>query len=261
MRIGIIGPGKIAERFVKACSQVEDVTVFAAASSQKGRAKAFAEKYGIPHGLGSYRELWQMEEVDAVYIAAINSLHYQTAKSCLEAGRAVLCEKPMCMDTEQTRDLIETAKRHKVLLMEGMWTAVLPCIQQTKRWLDEGRIGRVKYLDSCFSFFYEPKKNERLFSFELGDGGLLDVGIYCLAFSLLMMGQKPVSVKASLQMGESGVDEMGAALLQFPGGAVANCVFGVQGQAASDAHIYGSSGQIRLKDFFGCRRSELCGRG
>lgn len=86
----------------------------------------------------------------------------------------------------------------------------------------------------------------------------MDVGIYCLAFSLLMMGERPVSVKSRLQIGNTGVDEMGAALLQFSDGAVANCSFGVQGEAPADAHIYGSQGQIRVKDFYCSRKVELC---
>lgn len=257
MRIGIIGPGNIAGRFAKACGFVKDVTLYAVASSQKERAAAFAEQYRIPHVPGSYRELWEMEEVDAVYIANVNTRHYQAAKSCLLAGKAVLCEKPLCVDLEQTRDLIETARERGALLMEAMWTATLPCIRQAREWVEEGRIGAVNYLDSSFSFFCPRGENHRLYSRELGGGGMLDVGIYCLAFSLLMLGREPLSVKASLQLGDTGIDEMGAALLTFPKGVIANCMFGVQGQAAPDAHIYGSRGQIYLKEFFGCRRVEL----
>lgn len=257
MRIGIIGPGTIAERFVLACGSVKEVTIYAVASSSRERAEAFAQKHRIPYILGNHQEMWEMEDIDAVYIAAVNSLHYELAKACLEAGKAVLCEKPLCMSLEQTEELIRTARRNQVLLMEGMWTAVLPCIQKVRRWIEDGRIGRVNYLDSCFSFFCTRDGNHRLFSRELGGGGLLDVGIYCLAFSLLMMGQRPVSVKAGLTVGDTGVDEMGAALLMFPGGALANCVFGIQGKAEPDAHIYGSQGQIFLKEFFGCRRAEL----
>ncbi|MCI8893659.1 MAG: Gfo/Idh/MocA family oxidoreductase [Lachnospiraceae bacterium] len=257
MRIGIIGPGTIAERFVRACGSVKEVTVYAVASSSRERAEAFAEKYHIPYVPGSYQELWELADIDAVYIATVNSMHYEQARAALEAGKAVLCEKPMCMSLEQTRELIDTARRKQVLLMEGMWTAALPCIQKARRWIETGRIGTVNYLDSCFSFFQTKEENSRLFAPELGGGGLLDVGIYCLAFSMLMMGQKPISCKSSLKIGNTGVDEMGAALLQFADGAVANCVFGIQGQAEPDAHIYGSRGRIYLQLFFGCRRAEL----
>lgn len=257
MRIGIIGPGTIAERFVSACSSVKEITVYAVASSSRERAEAFAEKHRIPYVLGSHQELWELADIDAVYIATVNSLHYGLAKAALEAGKAVLCEKPMCMSLEQARELVDTARRKQVLLMEGMWTAALPCIQKARRWIEAGRIGTVNYLDSCFSFFHPKEENSRLFAPELGGGSLLDVGIYCLAFSMLMMGQKPISCKSSLKLGDTGVDEMGAALLQFAEGAVASCVFGIQGRAEPDAHIYGSRGQICLQQFFGCRRVEL----
>ncbi len=258
MKIGIIGPGKIAERFAAACRQVEGVTVYGVASSQRERAESFAKKYCIPYAFDSHEKIWQMKEIDAVYIASINVFHYETAKACLEAGKAVLCEKPLCMNARQARELVDIARQHQVLLMEGMWTATLPCIRQAAEWVREGKIGTVQFLDCCFSFFCSKDGNGRLFSPELGGGALLDVGIYCLAFTLLMMGKKPESVKARLQIGDTGVDEMGAALLQFSDGAVANCSFGVQGEAPADAHIYGSQGQIRLKEFYCCRRAELC---
>lgn len=258
MRIGIIGPGKIAERFAAACRQVEGITVYAAASSSKERAEAFAEKHHIPHALDCYEKLWEMPEIDAVYISSVNSLHYPMAKACLEAKKAVLCEKPLCTSLAQAKDLAALAKQREVLLMEGMWTATLPCIQKAAQWIREGKIGTVNYLDSCFSFFYPKEATGRLFARELGGGALLDVGVYCLAFTLLMMEQKPVSIRSRLLIGDTGVDEMGAALLQFQNGAIANCTFGVQGAAPADAHIYGSQGQICLKEFFCCRNAELC---
>lgn len=258
MKIGIIGPGKIAKRFAAACRQVEGATVYGVASSRMERAQAFADQYHIPYAFDSYEKIWQMEEMDAVYIASVNDSHYEAAKACLEAGKAVLCEKPMCINFQQAKELVDTARNRQVLLMEAMWTATLPCIRRGAEWIREGKIGKVNFLDCCFSFFNPKEKDGRLFSAKLGGGALLDVGIYCLAFTLLMMGQKPESVKSRLQIGDTGVDEMGAALLQFSGGAVANCSFGVQGEAPADAHIYGSKGQIRMKDFYCCRRVELC---
>lgn len=258
MKIGIIGPGKIAERFANACRSVENVTVYAVASSNRERAKRFADNHQIPHAFDRYEAVWQMQELDAVYIASINSQHYAAAKACLEAGKAVLCEKPMCVNLAQTKALLDTARQRGVLLMEAMWTATLPCIQQAAEWIRAGRIGAVSFLDCCFSFFYPKEEGGRLFVPQLGGGSLLDVGVYCMAFSLLMMGERPTSVKSCLQIGDTGVDEMGAALLQFEAGAVASCSFGVQGEAPADAHIYGSQGQIRMKEFYCCRRVELC---
>lgn len=94
MRIGIIGPGKIAERFAAACRQVEGVTVFAAASSSKERAEAFAEKYHIPHALDSYEKLWEMPEIDAVYISSINSRHYPMEKPAWKQKRPYCVKNP-----------------------------------------------------------------------------------------------------------------------------------------------------------------------
>lgn len=258
MKFGIIGPGKIAHRFAVACSRVEGVTLAAAASTSRERAKKFADTFGAEKAYGSYEELIADKEIDAVYIAVINTLHYETAKRCLMAGKAVLCEKPMCLSVEETESLFRIARENHVLLMEGMWTVFLPCIRQAKQWVMDGRIGTVKYMESKFSFYNAFDAQSRLFAKELGGGGALDVGIYCLAFSLFMSDSKLQSCQSACYTGSTGVDEMGSAILQFADGAVANCTFGIQGTLGDTGLLCGDQGSIRLPRFWGCRRAEMC---
>ena len=115
-----------------------------------------------------------------------------------------------------------------------------------RNWVKEGRIGRLKYLDSSFSFYATADPESRLFSAPHGGGAAFDVGIYCLAFSLSMTGQQPDSCRSKLYVGETDVDEMGAALLGFPDKTVANCMFGIQGKSEDSAHLYGDAGMIHL---------------
>lgn len=257
IKFGIIGPGNIAERFVDACAQVDDVSVYAVASSKVEKATAFADKFGIEKVCSNHEELWNLAEVDAIYISVINSLHFPIALKCLEAGKAVLCEKPLCLTYAETKELIETAQKHQVLLMEGIWTLFLPCIQQAKRWVEEGRIGKLKYMSSSFSFYQPANPDSRLFVKNLGGGGALDVGIYCIAFSLFMNSAKVKVCKSSVYIGTTGVDEMGAALIEFEDNVVANCQFGIQANIDDTAYLYGEKGSIKIPNFWGCHLAEL----
>ena len=261
MNFGLLGPGSIARKFADACSRTEGVKLLAVASGSRERAEAFAAEFKVEKVCGSYEELLALPEIDAVYISVINSLHYETARKCLEAGKAVLCEKPFCVTVSQTEELIRLAEEKGLLLMEGMWTLFLPCVCAVRNWVKEGRIGRLKYLDSSFSFYAPADPESRLFSAPHGGGAAFDVGIYSLAFSLSMTGQQPDSCRSKLYVGETGVDEMGAALLGFPDKTVANCMFGIQGKSEDSAHLYGDAGMIHLPQFWNCHEAKLYNAG
>lgn len=250
MKFGLIGPGTIARKFADAISRMEEMEIVAVASSKMERAEEFAKDFQIKKAYDSYEDMVNDPEVEAVYISIVNTLHYKMAKLCIDAGKPVLCEKPLGSNVTEAEDLIAYAKEKKVLLMEGMWTLHLPGVQAVKRWIDEGRIGKVKYMESIFSFFMPVMRDHRLFAPELGGGAVLDVGVYCLAFSLFMSNTPLVSCVNSVYSGETGVDEMGAALLQFEDGLVANCRFGMQGNTANDAFIFGDQGKIELPEFW-----------
>ncbi len=257
LRIGIIGPGGIAHKFADAAKRLDNVRLAAVASRNEERAKAFAEEFGIETAYGSYDALYQDPEIDAVYISVLNTFHYEAAKKALEAGKAVMCEKPFCMTTEETEELIRLSEEKGLLLMEAVWSLFLPCVVSARNWIRDGKVGSVKYLDSNFTFFAPVDPKSRLFDPVHGGGGALDVGIYCLAFSMSMMGEAPKECISKLFYGQTNVDEMGAALLTFPNGTIANCAFGLQGNANCDAHIYGSSGSIVIPEFWQSHEASL----
>lgn len=257
MKFGIIGPGGIARRFADAVSRIEDVEIAAVASKTKEKAAAFAEEFGIAQVCADYDELVHMPEIDAVYVSVVHPQHFAAAKKCIEAGKPVLCEKPLCMREAETTELTALAEEKGVLLMEAIWTLHLPCIKKAYEWLRSGRIGTAKYMESSFSFYNKVDRTSRLFAPELGGGAALDVGIYTLAISLFLANQNLKSCKASVYNGETGVDEMGAALLQFEDGMVANCRFGTQATIDDSACVYGDAGSIELPKFWSCRRAVL----
>lgn len=256
MRFGLIGPGTIAAKFAEAAKQIDDVDLVRIASSKKERAAAFAAAHGI--GVPStYDELLEDDSIDAVYISVINTRHFEMTKRCLDAGKAVLCEKPFCPTPEEEEELFCLADDNHLLLMEGLWTLFLPCIRKAKDWTLAGRIGQLSFLDSAFCFYNRTNPEGRLFDQSKAGGGLYDVGIYTLAFSLYMTGGLPDNIQSALTTGRTGVDTMGSALLSFPGGYNAECLFGVQGAVYDDAHIAGTDGYIELPHFWGARRAVL----
>ncbi|MDN6899663.1 Gfo/Idh/MocA family protein [Oenococcus sicerae] len=257
MNFGLIGPGRIAEKFALAAKEVPGVRIAAVASHHLEKAQQFADKFEIDQAYGDYAELLADPEVDAVYVAVINGFHFDVVKQSLLAKKAVLCEKPLTPSLEETQALLLLAKQQKVLLMEGMWTLFLPAIHQAAAWLQNERIGQVKFINCNFSYFAEVDPESRLFSKKQGGGALLDIGVYCVAFLLEMIGERPKQIKSLLFDGQTAVDEMGTVIFRFPNGTIANCNFGFQARIDQDAHIYGSRGSIFVKHFSASRRVEL----
>jgi predicted dehydrogenase len=255
MKFGLIGPGTIARKFADAASQVEGVEIACVSSSDEKKAAQFAEDFGIPKIYSHVEELLANPDIDAVYISQINTLHVPTAKKALDAGKAVLCEKPIGISLKEAEELMAYAEKKKLLLMEGLWTLHLPLVQKVWNWVYDGRIGEVKYMNSDFSFFAPFRMESRLFNPELGGGAALDVGIYTVAFSMYMAeavktGNALKALQPALYRGKSHVDEMGAALLTFDSGLVASCSFGIQGSGYNAAKIFGTEGTIELPEFW-----------
>lgn len=254
-KFGILGPGNIARKFAAACKEMDNVEVVAVASTDRERAESFACTYGIDHAFGSYEELLK-QDLDAVYISVVNNLHLQTVKQCLDYGKAVICEKPAVCTLEEADELISYVRSKQVLFMEGMWTNFLPCIQKVKEWIGKEKIGRIRNIQSSFSFCSPYQENSRLFSRALGGGGLLDVGIYGIAFSMEMAGENVTEVKSMMQMGMSQVDEFGTCLLRFENEIIANCNYGIRLSMPDDAFIYGEDGYIIVRKFWASRCCE-----
>lgn len=256
IKFGIVGPGNIARKFADACKESKTAKLIAVASTNPERAKQFAKKYDIPKVYGNYEDLLNDPEVDAVYISVINSKHLELIERCARAGKAVLCEKPCVMTATDAEKMIQIANETNVLIMEGMWTNFLPATIQVKEWIDQGVVGKVRLMESSFSFLTSRDDCQALFDKELGGGALYDVGIYCLAYAIYMFGT-PVSQKSTLQIGETGVDEFGVTQLQFSNGVIADCRYGIRLNLDGQASIYGEDGYIVVNEFW---KSTQCKR-
>ncbi len=251
-RWGVIGPGKIAHSFAKAMEVIDDGQLYAVASRNADRAKEFAQEYGAPKTYASYEALVEDHDVDGIYIATPHPFHHDQAMLCLEAGKPVLCEKPITVNARDAKNLFDTSKSRGVFLMEALWTRYLPIYDQIRRWLDEEQIGELKLLDSNFCFRAPSDPKHRTWNHELAGGALLDIGVYNIAVSQWVFGDNPQSFSAHSLISETNVDALTASTMVYSDGQISQftCSFLVDG--ANDFQIYGTEGRIRIHPNFWC---------
>ncbi|MBN1304085.1 MAG: Gfo/Idh/MocA family oxidoreductase [Anaerolineales bacterium] len=247
---GLIGPGRIAHNFAGGLQAIEDGQLYAVASSKLERAQEFAKRYQAPRHYDSYKALADDPRVDAIYIATPHRFHYENTLLCLEAGKPVLCEKPLTVNAAETKKLYETARRNKIFLMEALWTPYLPIWQQVRQWIDEGKIGTLELANATFGNKLARDVKDRWFNPELAGGALLDMGIYPLAMSRFIFGENPASFTAHGRLGPTGVDEFTAVTLVYESGAVAQLSTNFISTNTNDYTIHGSAGYIRIHPMF-----------
>lgn len=246
---GIVGPGHIAGKFAGDLALVPDARLHAVASRSLERAKNFTEKFGGSHAFGSYAEMTDCPDLDAVYIASPHSGHFEHALLFLEKGIPVLCEKPLAINSRQVKKMVETARRNKVFLMEAIWTRFLPSFLKTIELIENQSIGKIKTVRADFGFSRPFDAAHRLFNISLGGGSLLDVGIYPVFFALQVLG-RPEHIKALADFSPTGSDNSCGMIFHFPEGRMAMLDSSVTAQTRTDAFIYGEKGYLHLHPRF-----------
>jgi dihydrodiol dehydrogenase / D-xylose 1-dehydrogenase (NADP) len=254
---GILGAGHIAGKFANAMASVEGAELYAVASRTLPKAQSFKDEFNAQKAYGSYAELVQDKLVDAIYIATPHSEHRDNAILCINAGKNILCEKPLVINTKQAEEIISLAKEKGVFLMEAMWTKFLPAVKKAMSWIKEGKIGEVRMINAqaCFKRDFDPQN--RLFNPALAGGALLDLGVYPITLASMVCGTNPSEFKGFAHIGTSGVDEQGTALLKYGTGEIASLSFALNTPATQDAYIYGSEGYIYLPHFWSTENAEL----
>jgi len=205
IRWGIIGLGKIANKFATDLASIKNVELVAVASRNIQNANNFAKKHNAKKAYSSYEELAKDSNVDAVYIATPHSFHKEHAILCLRNKKAVLCEKPFAMNLSEVTEMIEAAKENNVLLMEALWSFFLPHFTYVLDLVKSEKFGKLKSLEADFGFHTPYNTDSRLFKKELGGGSLLDIGIYPIFAALATLGE-PDAIDASATFFENGAD-------------------------------------------------------
>ncbi|MFJ4675700.1 Gfo/Idh/MocA family protein [Kitasatospora sp. NPDC088783] len=250
IRWGVLATGGIATSFVEDLAAVPGAEAFAVASRREESARAFAGRHGIPHAYGSWQELAADPEVDVVYVATPHSAHHGATALLLEAGKAVLCEKPFTLNSAQAAELVALARKREVFLMEAMWTYLDPTVRRITELVADGAIGEVRSVQAEFGFTVQEDPGHRLWDPAAGGGALLDLGVYPVAFAQLLLGA-PESVQAWARLTDLGVDANTGILLGHPNGATALLSCSLDVQCGQRAAVQGSAGRIEIeRDFF-----------
>jgi predicted dehydrogenase len=249
VRWGILATGGIASTFTEALQSLPDAEVVAVGSRSEQGAKAFAERYGIPRAHGSWAELAADDGVDVVYVATPHSAHREAAGLCLEAGKAVLCEKAFTINEREAHELVSLARERGLFLMEAMWTYCNPLILHMAAAVAEGVIGEVRQLSAHFGFAADFPPEHRMRDPKQGGGAVLDLGVYPVSFAHLLLGE-PDAVQAWAHLTPERVDDTTGIVLGWNRGAVAtlSCTFAADTDAP--AAVAGSAGRIEIPDGF-----------
>ncbi|GGV38432.1 oxidoreductase [Streptomyces longisporoflavus] len=249
VRWGILATGGIAASFTANLLDMPDAEVVAVASRTDASAKAFAERFGIPRAYGTWSALAEDEDIDVVYVATPHASHLAAAGLCLDAGRAVLCEKAFALNAREAQELVTLARRRGLFLMEAMWMYCHPLVRRLKALVDEGAIGEVRTVQADFGLAGPFPPSHRLRDPAQGGGALLDLGVYPVSFAHLLLGE-PSGVTARAMLSEEGVDLQTGMLLSWESGAQALLHCSINAGTPVTASVTGSKGRIDVPDGF-----------
>jgi predicted dehydrogenase len=255
IRWGILGAGHIAQSFIKDFPLLQNAELIAIAARDKERAKVFAATHNIPIAC-TYEELYNSNEVDAVYIATTHNFHFEQSMQCMLHGKAVLCEKPVTINDAEFKELAALSNEKKVFLMEAMWTYFLPAIKRAQQWVNDGRIGALKVIQADFAFPMEKNTEGRMYNPHLAGGALLDLGVYNVALASLFMNRKPDSITAKGVITETGVDASTAMVFNY-GDAVATLCTSMVTRMNNKLCLFGETGYIEIPDFWRAKAATL----
>ncbi len=246
---GILGTANIARwATIPGIKQADNAELYAIAGRNPDKAQSFKAEYGFEKAYGSYDELLDDPEVQAVYIPLPNDIHIKWVTEALKKGKHVLCEKPLAMNAGEVREMFKTAAENGVYLMEAYAYLHSPYVKSLKDDIANGLIGDVDYIESAF-ITQGYKEDFRLHK-EFGGGAMYDLGCYCTTMILTLIDSEPDFVKASAEFTDLGVDYQTAGIMRFKNGARASfnvgMILGEESNSRFDRlYIHGTRGSIR----------------
>jgi len=245
IRWGILGTGWIAHRMAEALAVLPDARLVAVGSRTREKAEAFGKAFDVPLRFDRYEKLAACPEVDVVYVATPHVFHRRDATLALQAGKAVLCEKPLTVNATEAEALVSTARSEGLFLMEAMWTRFVPAVARLRTWIADGAIGDVHAITADIGWAQPYDPDSRIYSPDLAGGALLDVGIYPVSLAAMLLGT-PSAVSGVMHPAPTGVDAQCAVSLAYPDGAVAAFAAVLPTDTPRDLLVIGSEGWIRL---------------
>ena len=248
IRWGILAPGGIAH-LQASDMRTAGLHLQAVASRDLTKAQSFAQQYQIPTAYGSYAELANDPNVDAIYIASTQNFHLEHALLCINAGKHVLIEKPFTLNATQAAKVVAAARAKKVFAMEAMWSRFLPAMRHAVDVVRQGTIGDVTVLLADHSQYLPITVAPRLHDPLLGGGSIIDLGIYPVSFAFHLLG-KPDQVTASGRLNPDGLDLHTAMIFGYASGQQALLASGIDSAGPVTAEILGTDGRIAMERSF-----------
>jgi predicted dehydrogenase len=245
LRWGILGTGGIAGKFADQLPQSELARLVAVGSRSESAACDFAGPRGAK-AYGSYDAMLADPDLEAVYVSLPNALHCQWTIRALEAGRHVLCEKPIAASFAEAEAMFAAAERSGRLLVEAFMYRCHPAVRQVIRMVREGAIGRVKLIRTHFTFNRPDDPRDVRYQRRLAGGSLMDVGCYCVNFARALACGEPISMHACAHRHPAGVDDYAAGTLEFEGGVLCGFTCGMTVAADRTTFVCGSDGYLAI---------------
>ena len=250
---GIVSTANINRLVIPAAKASQKVDLVAVASRDQKRADEYAKEWGIERAYGSYEALLEDPDIDAVYISLPNTMHCEWSIRAVDAGKHVLCEKPMSRHPEEVEAAFEAAERNGKLLSEAFMFRHNPQAKRLVELIDDGAIGELRLIRSAFSYeLYDPD-NIRLRT-DVEGGALMDVGCYCVSGSRLAAGSEPESAFGRAWLGKTGTDWVFTGSLRFPGDVLASFDCSTAMQERDELEVIGSEGSLFLDDPWHARK-------
>lgn len=249
IRWGIIGTGGIAATFAGDLKLLPDAEVVAVGSRSQESADAFGDRFAIPKRHATYEALAEDPDIDAVYVATPHPWHRDGGMLGIDAGKAVLIEKPFTINAAEARELIDAAQARGTFLMEAMWTRFLPHVIRIRELIAEGRLGDVRSVIADHGQWFVEDPDFRLFAPVLGGGALLDLGVYPISFASMIFG-KPSTITAVSNPAFTGVDAQTTVVMQYEGGQQSVAFTTLETLSANQAAINGTDARIEVDGVF-----------
>jgi len=246
VRWGILSTADINRAVIPGAHESPEVDLLAVASRDQARAEEYAREWEIPRAYGSYDALLADEEIEAVYISLPNTLHCEWSIRAVQAGKHVLCEKPMSRRAREVEEAFDAAERAGRLLSEAFMYRHNPQAKRLRTLLDDGAIGEPRVVRACFSYSLYDEENIRLRT-DVEGGSLMDVGCYCVNGSRLVAGE-PELVYGQQLVGPSGTDWVFAGTMRFPGDVFALFDCGTALAERDELEAIGTEGSLFLDD-------------
>lgn len=244
-RWGLLGSGFISSQFAKGIDDIPEAEVYAVASISGNNPYGIcAKKY-----YRDYEALVKDSKIDAVYVGTIHPQHFPCVKLCLMAGKPVLCEKPIALNSKQLIELINLANEKNTFFMEAMWTRYLPAARYIRDILQEGHYGKVHYMNFTFGNRAD-RSAKRLFDASLGGGALLDIGVYGLNLAKFWMGEEPNKIHSWAEQDNNTIDLTTSIQLSYKNGAVADMMFSINKNLPNSAYIVTDKAEFEIPYFW-----------